>query len=255
MMIRKVVLGVLIVLVVTGCAAPQPTRPQAAPTAAAAVPTATRVRAQRPTPEVTATVAASPTVRPQPSLTVTPQPSPTVTPQPSPTATASPSLFVAPANPQPMPAIPGGASGVLLPLNPKKYSAPVLLTPDNHAVYHVAQPVVRFSWSAIPTDLITFAQTPGCVSDATNFRRALESYQLVIHSLEGVHSDIVQWTENDSEFDLNLTTVPAGRYAWSVNVVMLCESYVVGKRTATIQRSLVTPVSPTSAMRIVNWVP
>jgi hypothetical protein len=47
----------------------------------------------------------------------------------------------------------------------------------------------------------------------------------------------VQLTEISNQFDLNLTTVPQGRYAWSVSVVALCESYMVGKKGSTTQRS------------------
>ena len=164
------------------------------------------------------------------------------------------------------------ASGVLLSLDPRKYPTPIQLAPDNNVTYHVAQPIVHFAWSATPTDLMTFGQTPGCVSDATNFRRALESYQLIIHSLDTPRADQVQWTDNGTTFDLNLTTVPQGRYSWSVNVVTLCESYVVGQRDdtrptvkahssdpafhkSTLQRAYLRPVSPTSATRIINWVP
>jgi len=151
--------------------------------------------------------------------------------------------------------------GVLLPLNPRKYAAPALLTPDNNATYHVAQPVVHMAWSATPTDLMTFGQTPGCVSDATNFRRAFESYQLIIHSLDAKRADQVQWNENNPTFDLNLTTLPAGHYSWSVSVVTLCESYIVGQRNdtktqkSTLQRAFLAPASPTSATRVINWVP
>jgi len=125
----------------------------------------------------------------------------------------------------------------------------------------VSQPVVHFAWSATPTDLMTFGQTPGCVSDATIFRRAFESYQLVIHSLDTPRADQVQWTDNGTVFDLNLTTVPQGRYSWSVNVVTLCESYVVGQHNdlpqhkSTLQRAYLAPASPTSATRTINWVP
>jgi hypothetical protein len=111
------------------------------------------------------------------------------------------------------------------------------------------------AWSAAPTDLVKFGQMTGCVSDATNFRRSLESYQLVIRSLDVQRPDMVQWTEIGTEFDFNLTTVPQGRYAWSVSVVALCESYVVGKKALTTERILLGPASPTSATRIVNWVP
>jgi len=171
-----------------------------------------------------------------------------------------------------------------LTLNPRKFPAAALLAPDINATYHVSQPVVHFAWSDVsqpvvhdassdtPTNMLTFGQMPGCVSDATNFRRALESYQLVVHSLDVSRPDIVQWTEKNPTFDLNLTTVPAGRYSWSVNVVTLCESYVVGQRDdtrptakahssdpafhkSTLQRTLLGPVSPTSATRTINWVP
>ena len=263
MMMRKWLLRVLTVLMLAGCAAPQPTRPQSTPTAAAAVPTATRARAARPTPtpEATATAAALPSVAPSTTTTT----APTMTPSPSPTVTPA-NVAVRPASK------PGVASGVLLAIDPRKYPAPVLFTPDSSATYHVSQPVVHFVWSATPTDLMTFGQTPGCVSDATNFRRALESYQLVIHSLDAPRADQVQWTDNGTTFDLNLTTIPQGRYSWSVNVVTLCESYVVGQRDdtrptaeahssdpafhkGTLQRTFLGPASPTSATRIINWVP
>jgi hypothetical protein len=250
MMMRKWLLGVLTVLMLAGCAAPQPTRPQPTPAAVAAVPTATRARAARPTPtpEATATATALPTVAS--SATATPSPSPTTLPA-STAAQPAPKSRVASS----------AASGVLLSLDPRKYPTPIQLAPDNNVTYHVAQPVVHFAWSATPTDLMTFGQTPGCVSDATNFRRAFESYQLVIHSLDAPRADQVQWTDNGATFDLNLTTVPQGRYSWSVKVVTLCESYVVGLRDdtpqhkSTLQRTYLGPVSPTSATRAINWVP
>jgi len=278
MMVHKTILRVLIVLLVAGCAAPQPTRPQPTPAAAAAVPTATRARAARPTstptPEATATATALPMVAPSATATT------------APTATLSPSPTMTPANvvAQSASVAPSGASGVLLTLNPRKFPAPALLTPDINVTYHVSQPLVHFAWGDVsqpvvhdassdtPTNMLTFGQMPGCVSDATNFRRALESYQLVVHSLDVARPDIVQWTEENPTFDLNLTTVPAGRYSWSVNVVTLCESYVVGQRDdtrsagkahssdpafhkSTLQRAYLRPVSPTSATRIINWVP
>jgi hypothetical protein len=265
MTIRKWLVGVLTVLMVAGCAAPPPTRPQVVPTAAA--PTATRTRAVRPTPtpEATATATALPTVAPSATATT----APTVTPSPSPTTMPSNAAVL----PAPKSSVASGAaSGVLLSIDPRKYPTPIQLAPDNNVTYHVAQPVVHFAWSATLTDLMTFGQTPGCVSDATNFRRAFESYQLVIHSLDTPRADQVQWTDNGTAFDLNLTTVPQGRYSWSVNVVTLCESYVVGKRddtrplydnrnndpafhTSTLQRTYLGPVSPTSVTRMINWVP
>ena len=256
MMIRKWLVGVLTVLMVAGCAAPQPTRPQVVPTTAAAAPTATRARTVRPTPTPQATPAA--TASPSVASSATATTEPTMTPSPSPTTL--------PANAAVQPAPRTGvassaASGVLLSLDRRKYPTPVQLAPDNNATYHVSQPVVHFAWSATPTDLMTFGQMPGCVSDATNFRRAFESYQLVIHSLDTPRADQVQWMDNGTVFDLNLTTVPAGRYSWSVNVVTLCESYVVGQRNdlpqhkSTLQRAYLAPASPTSATRSINWVP
>ena len=252
---KKLLVGIVAILV-AGCAVPQPAQSQAA---AATVSTITRAQATQPTPtlEAQATATALPTVAPSATATITPTVMPTVTPQPSQTATAA---AVASARPQTAATTSGQGSGVLLPLDSRKYSAPALLTPDNNATYHVAQPVVHLAWSAAPTDLMTFGQMAGCVSDATNFRRAFESYQLVIHSLDGKQADQVQWTENSTEFDLNLTTLPRGRYSWSVNVVTLCESYVVGERNglqhkSTLERTYVTAASPTSATRIINWVP
>jgi len=249
MMVRKLT-WILVILMAAGCVAPKPAQPQAAPTtlpaASAPIATATRLRAARPTetPAAAATATASPTVAPTATVT---QPAPTGT------ATAVPTAVAAPANQ----AAPGalGASGVVLAIDPRKYPTPIMLAPDSNTTYHVAQPVVHFAWSATPTELMKFGQTSGCISDATNYRRAFESYQLVIHSLDAPQADLVQWTENNPSFDLNLTTVPQGRYAWSVNVVTLCESYIVGRRTATIQRSFLGAASPTSATRIVNWVP
>jgi len=212
-------------------------------------------------------VAASPTVAP----TATTQATATAAPLPTPTATAQPSNnAIAPVNQPAAPLIAGG--GVLLAIRPRKYPTPTLLTPDNNATYHVSQPVVHFAWSATPTGLMEFGQTPGCVSDATHFRRAYEAYQLIIHSLDVTRPDQVQWTDNNPSYDLNLTTVPAGRYTWKVNVATLCESYVVGQRNdtrptsephtsdpayhkSTLQTTYVGAVSPTSETRIINWIP
>jgi len=262
---RKLFLGVLIAVLVAGCAAPRPTQPQQV------APTATPAQGQRPTrtagPTATATVAASPTTAASPTIAPTAAPQTatapaTPTPEPSPTATALPSSGdAAPANVPAAPTTGGKGSGVLLPLNSRKYAALTLLTPDNNATYHVAQPVVHMVWSATLTDLMTFGQTAGCVSDATNFRRAFESYQLIIHSLDAKRADQVQWNENNPTFDLNLTTLPAGHYSWSVSVVTLCESYIVGQRNdtktqkSTLQRAFLAPASPTSATRVINWVP
>jgi hypothetical protein len=245
---KRLLAGIVAILLV-GCAAPQSVAPQVA-AAAAVTSTGTRDRSTQPTstPEAQATATASPTVVPSTTATITPTVMPTVTPQPSQTTAAS-------VQSQSALTTSGKASGVLLSLDSVKYPTPTLLTPDNNATYHVSQPVVHLAWMAAPTDLMTFGQTTGCVSDAINFRRAFESYQLVIHSLDVTQPDIVQWTENSTTFDWNLTTVPQGRYSWSVNVVTLCESYVVGQRSKTITRSLLSPVSPTSATRMITWIP
>ena len=262
---RKLLLGILIAVLVAGCAAPRPTQPQQV------APTATPTRGQRstrvPQPTATTTVAATPTIAASPTIAPTAAPQTATAPatptsEPSPTATALPSSGdAAPGNVQVAPTTGGKGSGVLLSLNSRKYPALTLLTPDNNAIYHVAQPVVHMAWSATLTDLMTFGQTPGCISDATNFRRAFESYQLVIHSLDAKRADQVQWNENNPTFDFNLTTVPQGRYSWSVSVVTLCESYIVGQRNdtktqkSTLQRAFLAPASPTSATRVINWVP
>jgi hypothetical protein len=110
------------------------------------------------------------------------------------------------------------------------------------------------AWKAVSDDLMTFGQTPGCASDATNFRRALEVYQLVIRNLDGQRPDQAQWEES-TQFSLNLTPLPEGRYSWSVNVATICESYVVGKRASTIGRSYLAAASPVSAARTFTWIP
>ena len=250
---NKILLVGIVAILLVGCAAPQSAVPQVA-AAAAVASTGTRDRSTQPTstPEAQATATASPTVVRSATATITPTVMPTVTPRPSQTVAAT---TVASVKSQPALTTSGKASGVLLSLDSAKYPTPTLLTPDDNATYHVSQPVVSLAWSKAPTDLMTFGQMTGCVSDATDFRRAFESYQLVIHGLDTPRADIVQWTENDPSFDLNLTTVPQGRYSWSVNVVTLCESYVVGQRSKTITRSLLGAVSPTSATRTITWIP
>jgi hypothetical protein len=185
----------------------------------------------------------------------------TVTPLPTPTAAAQPANIAIPPAYQPAPPLIADG-GLLLAIDPRKYPAPILLTPGDNVTYHVSQSVVHIAWSATPTDLMEFGQTPGCVSDATIFRRAYESYQLIIHSLDASRPDQVQWTDNNPSYDLNLTTVPAGRYTWEANVVTLCQSYEIGLRNdlskyhkSTLETTLVGAVSPTSGTRTINWVP
>jgi len=281
---RNAILFGLILVIVTGCSSGGPApaivgatptrestganataRAQIAATATAAAARPAQAAPVRPT--ATATVAATATATAAPTAT------PTSVPTVLPTATTAPtSAAVAPANPSGNPPTIGLSSGTLLALNARKYPAPTLATPGDNTTYHVSQPVAHLAWSPTPTDLLKFGQMPGCTSDAVNFRRAYESYQLIIHSLDATRPDQVQWTDNNPSYDLNLTTVPAGRYAWTVNVVTLCESYVVGERhdtrplydnrntdpayhQSTLQTTLVGAVSPWSATRIVNWVP
>ena len=128
MLNRKLLLGILIAVLVAGCAAPRPAQPQQV------APTATPTRGQRPTrvpqPTATATVAATPTAAASPTVAPTAAPQTatapaTPTPEPSPTATALPSTGdAAPANVQAAPTTGGKGSGVLLSLNPSKYPAP-----------------------------------------------------------------------------------------------------------------------------------
>jgi hypothetical protein len=73
----------------------------------------------------------------------------------------------------------------------------VQLAPDNNA-HLVSQPVVHFAWSAThdrPDDI--WADAEAAFPDATNFRRAFESYQLVIlqlgHSASRSSSVDGQW--------------------------------------------------------------
>jgi hypothetical protein len=279
MKLRTMILLGLTLVIVAGCGT---NRPSPSVPAAGATPTLERAAANATTRAqiaATATAAAEQAaqatpIRPTATATATATAAPTATSTVRPTATVAPtSAAAAPVSPQSNPQTTMGiSSGTLLALNPRKYPAPTLLTPDNNMTYHVSQPVAHLAWSATPTELLKFGQTPTCVSDAINFRRAYESYQLVIHSLDGTRPDQVQWTDNNPSFDLNLTTVPAGRYSWTVNVVTLCQSYVVGERhdtrplydnrntdpafhLSTLQTTLVGAASPWSATRIVNWVP
>jgi hypothetical protein len=146
-------------------------------------------------------------------------------------------------------------------LNPNKYPAPVLLTPQDGAVYHDAQPIVHFTWTNTSDKLLLFGEEPQCTSDATHFRHTFETNQLVIHSLDGKQPDRVQWQDAGTEYYLNLTTVPAGRYSWWVNIGVVCESYVVGQRDgtpwqkSTLERTYLGQVSPNSPARMFTWTP
>lgn len=263
-MTRKLLLGACIVLLAAGCGAPRPAQPQAASTVAGAV-TRGPGRPTR-TPAAAAAVAASPTVAPTAAATVAPTLSATVPVTPAEeTATAAPpsTTKVAPsggnaavgATPAATLVVTGSAAAYVPSLYPGKYAAPILVTPDNNAVYHVAQPVVHFVWTNTPDTLMTFGELPQCTSDSTYFRRVFETNQILIHNLAGAQPDIVGWMDAGTDYDLNLTTVPAGQYSWSVNIVAVCESYVFKQRASTITRSLLGPVSPSSAPRTFTWAP
>ncbi len=266
---HKPLFALVFALLVTSCAAPRPVLPQAEPTA-------TRTRGERPTPTkpagetstpaAVATVAASPTVAPTAAATVTPAPTTAnpvkpigeaTTPSPSPAPKAMTSGSAAtPTIPPPTLVATGSVLAKAVPsLDPRKYAAPVLLTPDNNAVYHVSQPLVHFVWGNTPSDLLTFGQLPQCASGATNFRKVFESTHLVFHSLDAARPDIEAFMDTGTDFNINLTTVPSGRYSWWVNVAAVCESYVIGKRTTTIERYYLGAVSPSTAPRTLVWIP
>lgn len=254
-MIRRISLfAIVMALLVTGCAAPRPTPPQAEPTATRARverATPTRPAGETSTPRVvtTATAAASATVAPTATPAATPLPSPTV-------STSQSGGAAAPARIQATLVATGSVMAKAVPsLDPRKYPAPVLLTPDNNAVYHVSQPVVHFVWANTPSDLLTFGQMAQCASDATHFRKAFETTHLVVHSLDTARPDIEAFMDTGTDFNLNLTKVSPGRYSWSVNVTAVCESYVIGQRNTTIERRYLGAVSPSSAPRTLVWIP
>jgi hypothetical protein len=157
-------------------------------------------------------------------------------------------------------------------LDPRKYPAPKPLTPDDNAVYHVSQPVVRFAWNNTPSDLMRFGQMAQCTSDATHMRKAFETNQIVIHSLDTSQPDIVGWMDTGTDYTLDLSTLPAGRYSWIVNIGVVCESHIVGKRDnttpldddknndpayhkSTLERTYLGLVSLSSAARMFTWIP
>ena len=252
---RKLLLGALAVLMAS-CSAPRPTQPPVTPTAAA-----TRVRVERATPTKSAGETSTPvavaTATAAASATVAPTATPAATPLPSPTVSTSQSGgAAAPARIQATLVATGSVMAKSVPsLDPRKYAAPVLLTPDNNAVYHVSQPVVHFVWANTPSDLLTFGQMAQCTSDATHFRKVFETTHLVFHSLDTARPDIEAFMDTGTDFNLNLTKVSPGRYSWSVNVTAVCESYVIGQRNTTIERRYLGAVSPSSAPRTLVWIP
>jgi hypothetical protein len=248
-------LAVVIAFLASSCSAPQPARGQGAQTGTAiptpaAVGRPTRSPTATPLPTATATVLPAPTITPtlsiSPTLAATPSPAPTAalsgsaTAQPGPAAASEPAFSIPISAPS---------------LDPNKYPAPVLLAPDNNSVYHVAQPIVHFTWTNTPSALLTFGELPQCTSDTTHFRHIYETNQLVIHSLSGAQPDLVEQVNAGTSFDLNLTTVPAGQYSWSVNIGVVCTGYVIGQRDTTISDTYLGQVSPSSASRTFNWIP
>ncbi len=242
---------------------------QSTPSSVKPVVTATQFRIERPT--FAPSLLATPTLR----ASATPGLSPiaTATPAPSSTATVTnASAAKVRTNPPAALAATGSAAMSVPSLDPRKYPAPKPLAPDGNAVYHVSQPVIHFVWGNTPSDLMKFGQMPQCTSDATHFRKAFETNQIVIHSLDAAQPDIAGWMDTGTDYTLNLTTLPAGRYAWSVNISVVCESHIVGKRDdthplydnrnndpayhqSTLERTYLGPVSLSSAPRMFTWIP
>ncbi len=253
---------------VAGCSAPQPALTSAVSRGAPGA-TATPTRARGPRPAAALDPAgptSTPAIAPTPVMLAT-LPPPTPVPAPSATPAASAAAVgrstggaVSPGalSGVPQPAIPVSAPS----LDPTKYPAPVLASPDDGAVFHVSQPLVHFTWTNTPSDLMRFGTLSECTSDSAHFRFAFETNQIVIHNLEGKQADIVGWMDTGQDYNLNLTTVPAGRYSWTVNVGVVCESYVIGQRNdlssrhkSTLDRVYLGPVSPSSAPRTLSWIP
>jgi|GEM_PF-4194562 len=245
---RKLFLVFMVLIV--GCSAPQPTQPQIAPTTAA-----TRVRVERATPTKAAAETRLPIVAATATAAASATVAPTATPAPT-VSTSQSSGAAAPARIQATLVATGSVMAKSVPsLDSRKYPAPALLTPYDNAVYHVAQPVVTFTWTNTPDELMRFGQIAGCISDDTHFRKAFETNQILIRRPDAKQPDIVGWMDTGTDYTLNLTTLAPGRYSWSVNVGVVCESYVVGQRTATIERAYLGAVSPASAPRMFTWIP
>jgi hypothetical protein len=230
---------------------------QSTPSPVKPVATATQFRLERPT--CAPTPQATPTLR-----TTVPAwqlPIATATPAPSATATATRKSATVQTNP-PATLVATGSAAMSVPsLDVHKYPAPKPLSPDDKAVYHASQPEVHLTWGNTPTDLMKFGQMSQCTSDATRFREAFETNQIIIHSLDTTQPDIVGWMDTGTDYTLNLTTLPAGRYSWTVNISVVCESYVVGQRNDilghknTLERTHLGPVSLSSAPRTFTWIP
>jgi hypothetical protein len=242
---------------------------QATPSPVKPVATATQFRLERPTfapsPLATPTLHATAPAWLLPIATATPVPSSTAT-------VVNARAVTVRANP-PATLVATGSAAMSVPsLDPRKYPAPKPLTPDDNTVYHVSQPVVRFTWNNTPSDLMKFGQMAQCTSDATHMRKAFETNQIVIHGLDTSQPDIVGWMDTGTDYTLDLSTLPAGRYSWTVNIGVVCESHIVGKRDnttpldddknndpayhqSTLERTYLGPVSLSSAPRMFTWIP
>ncbi len=255
---------VALAVLAAACAAARPTPTPASGAPVGLAPTATRTRSARPTSAPaeagpTATPVIAPTAitlatlpPPTPVPSSTPSPAPASKPVASTGGTGASAAAAAPAVP-----IPWSAPS----LNPAKYPAPALVTPGDNAVFHVSQPLVHFVWTNTPTDLLTYGPMAQCQSDTTTERHTLEVNQIVIHSLDNAQPDIVGWMDTGTDYYLNLTTVPAGRYSWSVNVGVICQSHLIGRaydlpqHKSTMERVYLGPVSPSSPARTLDWIP
>jgi hypothetical protein len=263
---RWLVCVVGLAVLATSCMPARPAQSSATP-----VILPTNIRIVRPTSAPTVAAIATATLSAPATPTLLPRA--TAPPAPSATATAArANSAVVQTNP-PATLVATGSAAMSVPsLDAHKYPAPKLLSPDDNAVYHVSQPVVRFAWGNTPADLMTFGQMFQCTSDATHFRKAFETNQIVIHSLDTTQADIVGWMDTGADYTLNLTNLPAGRYTWLVNIAVVCESYTLGQRddthplyenrnndpayhSSTLQRTYLGPVSLSSAPRTFTWIP
>jgi len=231
---------------------------QATPSPVKPVATATQFRLERPT--LAPSPLATPTLRATAPAWLLPLA--TATPAPSSTATATSASSAAVRTNPPAALVATGSAAMSVPsLDLRKYPAPKPLAPDDDAVYHASQPEVHLTWGNTPSDLMKFGQMSQCTSDATHMRKAFETNQIVIHSLDTSQPDIVGWMDTGTDYTLNLTNLPAGRYSWTVNIGVVCESYVVGQRNDilghknTLERTYLGSVSLSSAPRTFTWIP
>ena len=252
---RWLVCVVGLAVLAAGCMSTSPTQPTTTPVV---LPTSLRIVRPTSAPTVAATATATLSAPATPTLL----PIATATPAPSPMATANNVSAASIRTNPPATLVATGSAAMSVPsLDLCKYPAPKPLAPDDDAVYHASQPEVHLTWGNTPSDLMKFGQMSQCTSDATHMRKAFETNQIVIHSLDTSQPDIVGWMDTGTDYTLNLTNLPAGRYSWTVNIGVVCESYVVGQRNDilghknTLERTYLGSVSLSSAPRTFTWIP